>query len=86
MKVQKAAKENQVGPYFIVSHKCLCYDFLDERLRTYRCNYRYRNNRCSITYDCASRWALGWICELYKRRKNFYIRINLKSKQIGQER
>jgi len=32
---------------------------LDERFRTYRCNYYYRGNRCSITYDRASRRALG---------------------------
>ena len=82
MKGWKAAKENQVGPYFIVSHKCLCYDFLDERLRTYRCNYCYRDNRYCITHDRASPWALGWINKLDKRRKSSYIRINLKSKQI----
>jgi hypothetical protein len=27
MNIQKVAKENQVGSYFIASHKCLCYDF-----------------------------------------------------------
>jgi hypothetical protein len=85
MNVQKVAKENPVGFYFIVSHKCLCYDFLDERLRTYRCNYSYRGNRCSITHDRASCWALGWISNLDRWRKNSYIRINLKNKPIEHE-
>ena len=60
--------------------------FIDERFRAYSSNYRYSDNRCSITHDHASYWALGWISELYKRRKNSYIRINLKNKPIGQER
>jgi hypothetical protein len=31
----------------------------DKRFRAYRCNYYYRGNRCSTTYDRASRGALG---------------------------
>jgi len=60
----KVVKENQIGSYFIVSIKCLCYDFLDERFCAFSCGYRYSDNRCFITHDRASRRALGWISNL----------------------